>query len=186
MILLQLFFSFFLIGLVNFGGGLSIIPLLNDLVVGNEWMTQNQFIQMIAISEATPGPIGINLATYAGFQTAGILGGLLATIGIMMPSLIIIVVISHMYLKFKNSQYVQGVMGTVRPAAVGMIVGICLHIAAITLFDWPLFSETRRFIDLFDFFSIAIALVVFVVYYKFKTHPVVLIMASAILGILLL
>jgi len=185
-LLFKLFISFFTIGITSIGGGLSTIPLLTDIMIKNNWMTNGEIIDMIAISQMTPGPIGINMATFAGIKTAGVLGGLFATLGIITPSIIIIVIIAHLYNKFKNSKYVKGVMTTIRPVVTGMIVAVCINIALITLFNIGLFKDTLRFFDLFNFSSIMIALGVFIAGYKFKTHPVILILLSALIGIFVL
>lgn len=185
-LLLKLFFSFFGIGAISIGGGLSIIPLLTEVMIKNGWMTQAEIIDMIAVSEMTPGPIGINMATYAGYKTAGLLGGLFATLGTVAPSIIIIVVIAHLYHKFKESEYVQGVMKTIRPIVTGMIAAVCVSIALTSLFNVELYEVTSKFFDLFNFSSIIIALFVFVAGFKFKVHPVILVVASALAGILLL
>ncbi len=185
-LLLRLFISFFGIGIVSIGGGLSIIPLLTDVMINNGWMTQAEIIDMIAISEMTPGPIGINMATYAGYQTAGVLGGLFATLGTVTPSIIIIVIIAHLYDKFKNSEYVMGTMKTIRPIVTGMIAAVCVSIAISSLFNVELYMQTNRLIDLFTISSIIIAVLVFVAGYKFKVHPVILVIVSAIVGIVIL
>ena len=185
-LLLKLFFSFFGIGITSIGGGLSIIPLLTNVMITNNWMSKGEIIDMIAISEMTPGPIGINMATFAGFKVAGVLGGLFATLGIVTPSIIIIVIIAHLYNKFKNSIYVKGVMVTIRPIVTGMIMAVCVSIAITSLFNIELYAITSKLFDLFNFSSIIIAIVVFIAGYKFKVHPVILVVVSAVVGIIVL
>jgi chromate transporter len=185
MILLELFISFFSIGAINFGGGLSIIPLLTGVLTSKGWMSEAQIIDMIAISEITPGPIGINLATYAGYETGGVLGAVVATFALSLPSFIIIIIIAHLFNKFKNNAYVEGVMKVIRPVVTGMIAAVCVRIAMISLFDFPLFKETGIITDMFSLPGILIAIAVFLLYYKYKVHPVILILSSAVLGMII-
>lgn len=186
MIFLELFISFFFIGLISIGGGLSTIPLMTEILTSKGWMVTSEIMDMIAVSEMTPGPIGINMATYAGNKTAGILGGLSAIIGLVAPSIIIIIIVAHFYTKYRNNEYVNGTMTIIRPVVTGMIAAVCAELAVISLFNIDLFRETGSFINLFNPISILIGIAVFTANYKFKVHPVILIVSSAIIGIILL
>ncbi len=186
MILLELFGIFFFIGLVSIGGGLSTIPLLTEMLIERSWMTNVEIIDMIAVSEMTPGPIGINMATFAGNNVAGIPGGVMATLGLVAPSVIIIIVVAHFYNRYKNNIYVNGMMDVIRPVVTGLIAAVCADLAVFSLLDIPAFKESGVFLSLFSPMPILIAVIVFMANYKFKVHPVILIVSSAVLGIILL
>jgi len=102
MIYLKLLFTFFKIGLFSFGGGYAMIPMIEKEIEANKWLTSDEFVDIIAISEMTPGPISVNSATFVGYKTAGIFGGMFATLGVALPSLILILIISHFFLSLKN------------------------------------------------------------------------------------
>lgn len=123
MIYLQLFFTFFVIGLFTFGGGYAMLSLIqNEVVVNHAWITAQEFTDMVAISQMTPGPIGINSATYVGYAVTGnIFGSLVATIAVTLPSFIIILLICKIYNKFKESNIFASLMKTLRPVVIGMI-----------------------------------------------------------------
>ena len=121
MIYLQLFFEFFKVGLFAVGGGMATFPFLTDLADKTGWYTQQQLIDMIAIAESTPGPIGVNTATYVGFTTAGLPGALIASLGLITPSVIIILIIARVLARFKDSKLVQDVFYGLRPASTGLI-----------------------------------------------------------------
>ena len=123
MIYLQLFFTFFIIGLFTFGGGYAMLSLIqNEVVVNHAWITAQEFTDMVAISQMTPGPIGINSATYVGYAVSGnIFGSLVATIAVTLPSFIIILLICKIYSKFKESNIFASLMKTLRPVGIGMI-----------------------------------------------------------------
>ena len=123
MIYLQLFFTFFVIGLFTFGGGYAMLSLIqNEVVVNHAWITAQEFTDMVAISQMTPGPIGINSATYVGYAVSGnIFGSLTATIAVSLPSFIIILLICRIYSKFKESNIFASLMKTLRPVVIGMI-----------------------------------------------------------------
>lgn len=186
MILFELFINFFIIGLISIGGGLSTIPLMTEILTSRGWMLQTEILDMIAVSEMTPGPIGINMATYAGNKTAGVPGGILATMGLVAPSIIIIVIVAHFYTKYRNNDYVNGTMRIIRPVVTGMIAAVCANLAVISFFNIELFNETGVFFNIFNPLPILIGVLVFVASYKFKVHPVILIVSSAVIGIILL
>lgn len=123
MIYAQLFFTFFVIGLFTFGGGYAMLSLIqNEVVVNHAWVTAQEFTDMVAISQMTPGPIGINSATYVGYAVTGnIFGSIVATIAVSLPSFIIILLICRIYEKFKESNVFASLMKTLRPVVIGMI-----------------------------------------------------------------
>ena len=115
MIYFQLFYTFFLIGLMTFGGGYAMIPMIQDTVVGNGWMTLTELTDFIAISEATPGPFAINIATFVGNKVGGVLGSVCTTLVVVLPSFIIILLVAFVLSKFINNKYVKGALNGVRP-----------------------------------------------------------------------
>lgn len=130
MIYLQLFLQFFHIGIFSFGGGYSTLPFLYHIAENQNWYTIQQLTDMIAVSSVTPGPVGVNVATFAGFTTAGILGGLIATFSVVLPSYIIVVIVSKLLNKFKANKTVQDIIYTLKPAGCGLLaaVGVEMYI----------------------------------------------------------
>lgn len=157
MIYLKLFLEFFHIGLFSFGGGYATIPFLYHIADVQNWYTTKQLSDMIAVSSITPGPVGVNVATFAGFKTAGILGAAMATASVILPSFIIVIIISKLLEQFKHNKYVQSVIYTLKPAGcgllaaigvdmfidninlLGMVLLVCLFVASITEKRDPLF-----------------------------------------------
>ena len=133
MIYLRLFFEFFKTGLFAIGGGLATLPFLQDMSARTGWFTTDQLADMIAISECTPGPIGVNMATYAGFLVKGVPGAVTATLGLICPSVIIILIVIRILKKFQNNKYVQAAFYGLRPASTGLIGAACLSVAVIAL-----------------------------------------------------
>ena len=193
MLYLRLFFEFCKVGLFSVGGGLATIPFLTDLGERTGWFTSGQLADMIAISESTPGPLGVNMATYVGFTTGGPLGGVTATLGLIFPSIVVILIIAKFLQKFRQSRAVDGIFYGLRAASVGLITVALLQVARIAL----MFHETAGpemapgavvpRTELFYWPAIALAAAVFILV-KFtplkKLHPIVFIAASALFGIL--
>ena len=188
MIFLDLFLTFFKIGAFTFGGGYAMLPLIQEEVLSHGWMTQDLLVNFIAVSESTPGPFAINMATYVGSQVGGefgilgsIFGSFCATLGTVMPSFIIILLVAQFYAKFKNSKIVKGLMSGLKPAAVGLIASAVLTIAATALAPagWNLSLFTSP-----DFYAaLAIFALGAVLAFK-KKHPILIILLSAGLGII--
>lgn len=135
-IYLKLFLEFFHIGLFSFGGGYATLPFLYHLADVQNWYTTKQLSDMIALSSITPGPVGVNVATFAGFSTAGIAGALIATFSVVLPSFIIVILISKLLNKFKTNKYVQSVIYTLKPAGCGLLaaVGVDMFVNNINIF----------------------------------------------------
>lgn len=135
MIYLKLFLEFFHIGLFSFGGGYATLPFLYHIADVQQWYTTKQLSDMIAISSITPGPVGVNVATFAGFMTSGVLGALVATASVILPSLIIVIAISKLLEQFKHNKYVQSVIYTLKPAGCGLLaaVGVDMFVNNINL-----------------------------------------------------
>lgn len=139
-IYLKLFLEFFHIGLFSFGGGYATLPFLYHIADVQKWYTTKQLSDMIAISSITPGPVGVNVATFAGFTTAGAAGAFVATASVILPSLIIIIIISKLLEQFRHNKYVQSVIYTLKPAGCGLLaaVGVDMFINNINLFGMVL------------------------------------------------
>ena len=171
MIYLELFWTFFLIGAFTFGGGYAMLPLIQIEVVNKGWLANEAVVNFIAVSESTPGPFAINMATYVGSEMGGILGAACATLGVVMPSFIIILIVAKCYDRFKNSKLVKGAMSGLKPAVIGMIGTAVLSIGK-TVFVQPGLL-----------FSAGIFAVMAVLAFK-KVHPIIIICISAAAGIL--
>lgn len=183
--LLYLFYIFFKVGLFSIGGGLAAIPLIQSEVVERGWITLAQFSDMIAVSESTPGPIGVNVATYVGFSQYGILGGIVATIGLVAPSLIIIISIAGLIIKYRQNKYVDGMFKGIRPAVTGLILSAAVMVAMISLVNVEAYELSNNMKDLFEWKAIIMFVVFFVLSNKVKIHPIYYIAAAGILGIFL-
>ena len=182
--LLRLYFEFAKVGLFSIGGGLATLPFLYDLADRTAWFTHADVANMIAIAESTPGAIGINMATYAGYVTAGDLGGFVATIGLISPAIIIIYVIARLLNKFMGNKYVESAFYGLRPASIALIAVAGLNVAKITLLNWEYLPELCTIGDLFVTRAIILAILIFWGQKKFKKlHPVVFIAISAVVGI---
>ncbi|MGL5313957.1 MAG: chromate transporter [Peptostreptococcaceae bacterium] len=185
MIYVTLFLEFFKVGLFTIGGGLACLPFLYEIAEKYPWFDKSMIADMVAISQSTPGPIGINMATYAGYQAGGLLGGLVATIGTVAPSFIIIIIIAHYLNKFKTSETVQLVFKGLRPAVAALIAVACFEIMKISIFAFDKFALTHNIFDIIELKSLALFGVVFYVTNKFDKHPIIYIIGGAIIGILL-
>ena len=170
MIYLELFWTFFLIGAFTFGGGYAMLPLIQIEVVNKGWLANEAVVNFIAVSESTPGPFAINMATYVGSEMGGILGSACATLGVVMPSFIIILIVAKCYDRFKNSKLVKGAMSGLKPAVIGMIGTAVLSIGR-TVFVQPGLL-----------FSAALFAAMAVLAFK-KVHPIIIICISAAAGI---
>jgi len=185
-VLLQLFAEFFLVGLFAVGGGLATIPFLTSMAERTGWFTLDQLTNMIAVSESTPGPLGVNMASYVGFTTAGLPGAFCATLGLVAPCIIIILIVATILKKFRNNKHVEAIFYGLRPASTGLIAAagwavICLSLISVTN---PLKTD---FSITFNWACIAVAAVIFfLTHFKYtkKLHPVAWIALSAVAGII--
>ena len=185
MILLRLYFEFFKTGLFAVGGGLATIPFLRDIAANTGWFTDTDLTTMIAVSESTPGPIGVNMATYVGFQSAGVPGSVIATLGLITPSIVIILIIAGFLNKFRQSKAVDAVFKGLRPASTALIASAGISVALSVLVKvGGTFEHTFGV----NWLSLAIAVGVFFAMRLKKLkklHPIVFIGISAVLGIIL-
>lgn len=174
-IYLTLFTEFFKIGLFSIGGGLATLPFLSELSSKYGWFTNDDLVNMLAISESTPGPIGINMSTYVGFHSAGVLGSLVSTFALVLPSYIIIVIIAHFINKFKDNLYVNNVFTLIKPAVTGLIFISLLEIYKVAMFNGVSFG----FLNIKNFLLFLVLLFLIL---KLKKHPIIYILIGAVLG----
>ena len=182
MIYIRLFWEFFKTGLFAIGGGLATIPFLYDIAKRTGWYTAADISDMIAVSESTPGPMGINMSTYVGFKVAGIPGAVIASLSLVLPSVIIIVIIAGMLKKFRDSKFVNDLLYGIRPASVAMIACAGLLVMRIAM----LYTDkigTAPFLEWFNVKAILLGAVVLVTYLKWKKHPIIYILCAAAAGI---
>lgn len=182
--LAKLFFTFAKIGLVGFGGGMAILPLIYQSVSEFNAIDEEEFANLFAISQATPGPLAVNAATFSGFETAGIPGALAATIGAAFPAFILVAICVKFLNKYKESQLVQGAFTGIRPVAVGMIMAGFLMMAETTLVSGSIFDITS-FGEVFDVIKpvqTVMIIATFIAAKKFKVSALKLIFIMGILG----
>jgi len=183
MILLRLFCEFFKAGLFAVGGGLATLPFLQEMSTSTGWFTTAQLADMIAVSESTPGPIGVNMATYVGYTTAGVPGAVIASLGLVTPSIIVILIVSAFLQAFRTNKYVERAFYGLRPASTGLIAAACLSVAMMTFFKN---SSVLASVHL-----PAVGLAAVLLYLTRwcrktkKFHPLVFIAFSALVGIVL-
>ena len=182
MIYLQLFYEFFKTGLFAIGGGMATLPFLYDMAGRTGWFTAAQIADMLAVSESTPGPIGVNMATYVGFASAGPLGALVATLGLITPSIIVILIVAAFLKSFRDNRYVNAAFYGLRPASTAMVAS-----AGITVVLSALLHEGATGLAAVDWKAAALAAVLLVltrwVKPTKKLHPIVFILASAVVGV---
>lgn len=185
MIYWQLFIEFFKTGLFAIGGGLATLPFLYNIANKYPWFDEAMLADMIAVSESTPGPVGVNMATYAGFSAAGISGGIVATLALVLPSIIIILIIASFLNKFKENKLVDYSFYGLRPAVCGLISAAAFEIIKISLINIPAYTQSGNLIYLFNLKEIILFIVLFIMIKKIKLHPIVYILSAGIIGILL-
>lgn len=180
----DLFLTFFKIGAFTFGGGYAMLPLILEEVERHGWMKREALIDFVAVSESTPGPFAINIATYVGSEMGGVLGSVCATLGVVLPSFIIILIVAKCYEKFKENRYVKGTLNGLKPAAIGLIATAVVT-TALSVFVPNGFDKILSDILSLEFvFSVIIFLLSLFLIMKKKKHPVIVILISAGLGII--
>ena len=183
MIYLTLFWEFFKTGLFAVGGGLATLPFLYDMGARTGWFTAHQVADMLAVSESTPGPIGINMAVYTGFTSAGPLGSVCAVLGIITPSIVIILLIAAFLKAFRDNRVVQGAFYGIRPASTGLIASVFVTVAAGSLLHLDAWTGWDRFWTVIDGKAVVLAALVVFLSRKFtKLHPAVFILGCAVIG----
>lgn len=182
MILIRLFYEFFRAGLFSIGGGLATLPFLQEISQRTNWFTTQDLLNLIAVSESTPGPIGVNAATYAGFRTEGVIGGITATLGLVAPSIIIIILVSKILERFKMCVLVQNIFYGLRPASTGLIASAGFTVMLSTLVKAS--AVTPMSAKTFNWFGIFMAVILYWLIQKYRKHPFFYIALSAAAGIL--
>ncbi len=193
MIFLKLFWTFFKIGAFTFGGGYAMLPLIQEQVIANEWLSKEAIVNFIAVSESTPGPFAINIATYVGSQVASagydgnllfaILGSFCATLGVVMPSFIVILLVAKFYQQFKNSNTVKGLMTGLKPAAIGLIASAVVSMAATVFVPNGFLLSMFKTPELYISTVIFLMCLILVFLKRKKIPPVAIICLAAVLGI---
>lgn len=180
MILLEILWSYIQIGLFSFGGGMASIPLIQYQVVElHGWLTMTEFTDLITIAEMTPGPIGINSATFVGMHIAGMPGALVATLGCILPACFIVSFLAWLYYKYKNLNVIQGVLAGLRPAVVALIAS-----AGLTIFIFAIWGQTgvTWSVDAINWISLGLFTAGFVVLRKWKLNPIYVMLGSGVVG----
>lgn len=169
--LIRLFWAFLKIGSFSFGGGYAMLPLIEEEVVNiYQWLTSTEFVDIIAISQMSPGPIAVNAATFVGFRHYGVLGSIIATLGVVFTSFFLVMTFARIIIKYKKSFFVEGIFAGIRPAVIGLIGAACVSLFQTSIVDIK---------------SLLISVLVLIVLYKSKLHPIGIIMLSGFFGIIL-
>ena len=180
MIFLELFWTFFKIGAFTFGGGYAMLPLIQAEVTAKGWIAEESIVNFVAVSESTPGPFAVNMATYVGSEMGGVFGSVCATLGVVLPSFIIILIVAKCFEKFKNSRVIRGCMSGLKPAVIGLIASAVISIGTTVFipngFAWEIFQQVRTYLFL------GISALALVLAFK-KLHPIIIICICAALGI---
>ena len=187
MIYLRLFWEFFKVGLFSVGGGLATLPFLYSLGAKTGWFSTADVANMLAVSESTPGPIGVNMATYVGFDCAGVLGGVVATLGLVTPSVIVIVLIAMALQAFRTNKYVDAAFYTLHPASTGLIAAAGWSVFALVLVNLDAYRASYRLADLIQWKNLILFAVIWVLTNLVKPlkklHPVVFLALAAVVGL---
>lgn len=179
-LLIKLFITFFKIGLFTFGGGYAMLPMIQEQVQTNGWITSRELVDFIAVSESTPGPFAINISTYIGMEKAGIPGALCATVGVALPSFLIIIFVAKCYEKFKTSTVVKGCMTGLKPGVIGLIAAAAVSVATTVFFPDGIKKAVLQTPEIY--ISTAVFLIMCFLAFK-KKHPILIICFSAVIGI---
>ena len=184
MAFLELFLTFFMIGACTFGGGYAMMPLMQEQV-GLRWndiISQQAITDFIAVSESTPGPFAVNMATYVGAEMGGVFGSVCATLGVVLPSFIVILIVAKCYEKFRSSRIVKGCMSGLKPAVVGLIGNACVNVLMTVFFPAGIALSVFTDVRFYVFLGLFIAMLVLALK---KVHPILIICISAVAGIII-
>lgn len=183
---LRLYWEFFKTGLFSIGGGMATLPFLAEMSDRTGWFTRGQLADMVAVAESSPGPIGINTATYVGYTTAGNIGGIISTIGIVTPSIIVILIIAKVLTKFRENRIVNSIFYFLRPASLALIVCALLSLVEMAFFS---LEDGNIVISSFNYIGLGFAVLIYILANKFKytkkIHPIAWIGFGAVFGILI-
>ncbi|NLL72313.1 MAG: chromate transporter [Clostridiales bacterium] len=182
MVYLELFFSFFKIGLFSIGGGYAAMPLIQEqIVVIQNWLTMKEFTDLITIAEMTPGPIAINSATFVGNQVAGFTGSIVATLGCVVPSFIIVLILARIYFRYKDLSVIQGVLEGLRPVVVALISSAAISILSLAFWGEEGFSLNLSDLNVLAVILFAISLFVL---RKWKPSPILIMLGTGLIGMI--
>jgi chromate transporter len=185
MIYIKLFISFLQIGLFSFGGGYASLPFIeNEVIIKNNWLTMREFADIITISQATPGPIAINAATFVGIQIAGIPGAVTATMGCIFPSIVIVMFLSFLYYRYQELSIINRFLAGLRPAVIALIAAAGVSLISMTFINLNNDKLTKPMSNI-DFISIVIFIAGFYLIRKYKISPTTIIFGSGVLGVVL-
>ena len=184
--LFTLCLNFFLTGLFAIGGGLAAIPIMEQFFVDTGVISSEMFYNMVAISESTPGPIGVNMATYIGFEKFGVLGGILTTLSLVLPSFVIILIIAKTFFAIADKPLVKNALYGIRAAVCGLIACAAWSVLCVTVITPNAFLNAPSFFTLFDFRQLIIFAVIFALYNIFKKHPILYVLFGAVCGMVFL
>ena len=186
LVLLDLYISFFQVGLFSFGGGYAALPLIqNQIVTIHHWLTVSEMADVVTISQMTPGPIAINAATFVGTRVAGLLGSIVATMGIVTPSCIIVLTLSYFYFKYKDMHTVQGILQGIRPVVVSLIAtaGLSMVVSAFWN-DQPFQLAMAMFVQI-NWIAVGLFAASLFVLMKFKANPILVMLGAGAAGLVL-
>jgi chromate transporter len=187
---LELFWTFFKLGLFSFGGGYAMIPMMQQEILAYGWIGAAEFADMVAVSQMTPGPIAVNLATYVGWRTAGVGGSAVATIGVFLPSLILCLIAARLLARFRENRWVDAVMGGLRPAIVGLIASAVVLFAGLSLFHGTpslaaLLGDPAAAPFAVSPGGLAIFALILLAHGRFRLDPLIAVLGAGVLGVLL-
>ncbi len=186
MSIFSLCLMFLLTGLFAIGGGLAAIPIMQQLIVEKGWIEPDMFYNMIAVSESTPGPIGVNMATYIGFEKFGVFGGILTTLSLCLPSFITILLIAKYFKSVQDKPVVQNALYGIRATVSGLIASAAWSVLSVTILTPESFLSNPSLMTLFDLKQLLIFAVILILYQLFKKHPIFYILFGAICGMVFL
>ncbi|MDI3537646.1 MAG: chromate transporter [Eubacteriaceae bacterium] len=185
MIYINLFITFFKIGLFTIGGGYAMIPLIQQEVLGNDWLTMTEFVNFLAVAESTPGPFAVNIATFIGMELGGIFGAIVTTTAVVLPSLIIIVLIAKLFTGFQDNKWVKGALYGIRPVVIALIASAVVSLMLKGLFlEGADMTSLQTIVNALQFKELLIFAITGLAYFKFKLHPIQLVLLSGGLGII--
>ncbi len=184
MIYLTLFYTFFIVGLFTFGGGYAMIPLLEEKVLSNNWLLEDEFLKMVAISESTPGPVAINMATFVGYKVSGVLGSFFATLGVILPSFIIILLIVTLLRKLLDKPVVKNILSGFQAVVIGLIFGTAVWFIYKNLFSITNSQLAIEWTSVIIFGSISLLTILYKLIFKKKMSPYLIIVLGGVLGLI--
>lgn len=182
MIFLELFLTFFKIGLFTFGGGYAMLPLIQAEVKAHQWLSEQELINFIAVSESTPGPFAVNISTYVGMESGGFFGAFCATIGVVLPSFVIILLVAKAFEKFQKNKIVTGCMSGLKPAVIALIGSAVISVGQTVFFPMGYFT-TEVFVSPAFYLALVLFVGMLILAIK-KINPIFIIIISAIVGII--